>query len=126
MLISLFCIYYVSKKWCTIAAKFWLRNSKTNTKNKLSNLCTVRGHSTTTWTEFCHFLTPRTVLDSFYTLSVDKNRHFLTPSPPHLVHVVIECPLKWKILLRNIESVKHETFPILLYVYDLIIYFGCF
>ena len=32
----------------------------------------IRGHSTTTWTEFCHFL---------------------TPSPPHLVHVVIECPL---------------------------------
>ena len=32
-------------------------------------------------------------VDSFYTLSVDKNRHFLTPSPPHLVHVVIECPL---------------------------------
>ena len=23
-----------------------------------------------------------------------QNRHFLTPSPPHLVHVVIECPLR--------------------------------
>ena len=35
----------------------------------------IRGHSTTTWTEFCHFLThPR--VDSFYNLSVDKNRHF--------------------------------------------------
>ena len=31
-------------------------------------------------------------VDSFYTLSVDKNRHFLTPFPPHLVHIVIECP----------------------------------
>ena len=31
-------------------------------------------------------------MDSFYTLSLDKNRHFLTPSPPHLFHVVIECP----------------------------------
>ena len=31
----------------------------------------IGGHSTTTVTEFCHFLTP----------------------PPHLVHVVIECPL---------------------------------
>ena len=31
----------------------------------------IRGHSTTTWTEFCHFL---------------------TPSPPHLVHVVIQWP----------------------------------
>ena len=56
-------------------------------------LILVRGHSTTTWTEFCHFLTPPPCVDSFYTLSVDKNRHFLTPSPPHLVHVVIECPL---------------------------------
>ena len=27
-------------------------------------------------------------------LSVDKNRHFLTTSPPYFVHVVIECPLK--------------------------------
>ena len=52
-----------------------------------------RGHSTTWWTEFCHFLThPPNCRDSFYTLSVDKNRHFLTPSPPHLLHVVIECP----------------------------------
>ena len=47
----------------------------------------VRGHSTTTWTEFCHFFTPFPYVDSFYTLSVDKNGHFLTPSPPHLVHV---------------------------------------
>ena len=30
-------------------------------------------------------------VDSFYTLIVDKNRHFLTPSPPHLVHGDIEC-----------------------------------
>ena len=40
------------------------------------------GHSITTWTEFCHFLTPLPCVDSFYTLSVDKNRHFLTPSHP--------------------------------------------
>ena len=36
---------------------------------------------------------PPSCVDSFYTLSVDKKRHFLTPSPPHLVHVVIEWPL---------------------------------
>ena len=41
--------------------------------------------------QFCHFLTPTPCVDSFYTLSVDKNRHF-DPLPPHLVHVVIECP----------------------------------
>ena len=32
-------------------------------------------------------------MDSFYTLRVDKNKNFLTPSPPYLVHVVIEWPL---------------------------------
>ena len=51
----------------------------------------VRAHSTTTWTEFCHFLTPPPWVDSFYTLSVDKNRQI--SDPPHLVHVVIEWPL---------------------------------
>ena len=42
---------------------------------------------------FSIFDPPPPCVDSFHTLSVDKNRHFLTPSPPHLVHVVIECPL---------------------------------
>ena len=42
----------------------------------------VRGHSATTWTELCHFLPPPHLgVDSFYTLSVNKNRHFLTPFP---------------------------------------------
>ena len=34
------------------------------------------------------FLTSPLCMDSFYTLSVDKNRLFWPPSPPHLVHVV--------------------------------------
>ena len=38
-------------------------------------------------------LRPLCCVDSFFTLSVDKNRHFLTPFPPDLVHVVIECHL---------------------------------
>ena len=64
-------------------------------KNLLNALCVtvktrgdggrteVRGHSTTTWTEFCNFLTPPlpSCVDSFYTLSVDKKRHFFTPPP---------------------------------------------
>jgi len=37
-------------------------------------------------------IVPPPCVDTFYTLSVDKNRHFFTPSP-HLVHVVIEWPL---------------------------------
>ena len=40
-------------------------------------------------------------MESFYTLSVDKNRHFLTPSPPHIVHVVI----KWPLILNNQSSI---------------------
>ena len=41
---------------------------------------------------FAIFWLPYPCVDNFYTLSVDKNRHFLTPSPPHLVHLVIEWP----------------------------------
>ena len=74
---------------CLCRAQKKNRIYSTQTKSSI-----VRGHSTTTWTEFCHFLTPPpSCVDSFYTLSVDKNRYFLTPSP-HLVHVVIEWPLK--------------------------------
>ena len=38
----------------------------------------IRGHSKTTWSEFWKVFTP---MDSLYTLRVDKNRYFLTPSP---------------------------------------------
>ena len=43
---------------------------------------TIRGHSKITWTEFCFFSTPHPCVDSFYTLSMDKNRHFLNLLPP--------------------------------------------
>ena len=80
-----------------------------------------RGHSTTTWTEFCHFLTPPTpawtvfIPDLFYTLSVDINTKqiFFDPLPPHIVHVVIECPqirkdrkTKTRISIQVITSVS--------------------
>ena len=60
---------------------------------------TSRDHSTTMWTEFCHFLTPP-LRGQFYTLSVDKNKHFLTPSPPQPVHVIIECPLRMRSAIK--------------------------
>ena len=51
----------------------------------------LRGHSTTTWTKNFHFLPSPPCVDSFYTLSTDKNRYFLTPPPPpHLVYLEIE------------------------------------
>ena len=36
-------------------------------------------------------------VDSFYTLSMYKNKKILNPSPPHLVHVIIEWPLTERI-----------------------------
>ena len=50
-----------------------------------------RGHSRTTLTQFCHFWPPPPAWMVFYP-GCEKNRHFLTPT--HLVHVVIECPLR--------------------------------
>ena len=52
----------------------------------------VRGHSTTTWTEFCYFLTPPPLRGQFLYPECGQNQTFL-PTPPHLVHVVIEWPL---------------------------------
>ena len=44
---------------------------------KYTNKIHIRGHSTNTWTEFCHFLTlPSPLRGQFYTLSVDKKRKF--------------------------------------------------
>ena len=51
-----------------------------------------RGHSTTTWTDFCQsFNAPSPMLGQFLYPERGQNRHFLTPS--HLFHVVIEWPL---------------------------------
>ena len=61
----------------------------------------ARGHSTTTWTEFCHFLTlPPSLRGQFLYLERGQKQtifdSLLPPAPlppPHLVHVVIEWPL---------------------------------
>ena len=50
-----------------------------------------RGHSTTMWTEFCHFLTPRS--PAWTILYPGQKQTIFDPLPPHLVHLVIECPL---------------------------------
>ena len=47
----------------------------------------VRGHSTTTWP----FFDPPPSGQFFYPERGQKQT-FLDPLPPHLVHVVIECP----------------------------------
>ena len=52
----------------------------------------IRWHSTTTWTEICHFLAPPPAWTVFIPYRATKTDIF-DPLPPHLVHVVIECPL---------------------------------
>ena len=53
---------------------------------------TKGGHSTTTWTEFCHFFTPLPLCGQFLYPECGQKQTFF--DPPHLVHVVIECPLR--------------------------------
>ena len=54
-------------------------------KNYVDKILTIFDYlPTSTWT--------------FFTLNVDKKKHFLTTYPPHLVHVVFERPLCLKIL----------------------------
>jgi hypothetical protein len=87
--------------WCYYETSNWSYNFSYHQSVCAIGLClwalfdSLRGHSTTTWTEFCHLLTSHPpFVDSFYTLSVDKNIYFLTPSTHHLVHVVIEWFLR--------------------------------
>ena len=65
----------------------WFRNLLLDSLSKLGGIQQLRGQN------FANFLPLPSCVDSFYTLSVDKNRHFLTPSLLRLVHVVIEWPL---------------------------------
>ena len=52
----------------------------------------LRGHSTTTWTEFCHFLTPPLLRGQFLYSKRGQKQTFFDTLPSHLVHVVIEWP----------------------------------
>ena len=59
--------------------KFGKRN-KGPFKNYVDKILTIYDYlPTSTWT--------------FFTLNVDKKKHFLATYPPHLVHVVFERPL---------------------------------
>ena len=42
----------------------------------------IRGHSSTTWTELCHFLTPPLLRGQFLYPERGQKQIFLTPSPP--------------------------------------------
>ena len=68
----------------------------------------VWGHSITTLTWFCLFLTtylpPR---GHFFIVNVDQNWQFLTTYPPHLVHVFFERPL-----CRNFQDLSSKHISI--------------
>ena len=48
----------------------------------------VRGHSTTIWTDFCHFLIPLSLRGQFLCPEHEEKQTFFDPLTPHLVHVV--------------------------------------
>ena len=58
----------------------------------------VRGHSTTTWTEFYDFFSPPPPAWTVFIPLAWTKTDILDPLPPHLVHVVIEWPLSRKLL----------------------------
>ena len=65
----------------------------------------IRGHSTTTRTEFCYFLTPQSppsLRGQFLYPERGQKQTLFDPLPPHLVHVVIEWPLIW--LMHTMEE----------------------
>ena len=72
-------------------------------------ICTsTRGHTATTWTEICPFLTPFLRRQFLYPERGQKQT-FFDPFPPHLVHVVIECPLADQFFTRTAGPVSlHE------------------
>ena len=87
----------------------------------------IRGHSTTTWTEFCHFLTPPPPCGQFLYPEHGQKQTFFHPTPtPILSTQLLNDPL---LVLRKItiSVIKMTIFPhgekseifILPYVLDL-------
>ena len=68
----------------------WLQNTL---PYQISKHIYFRGHSTTTWIEFCHFLTPPPAWTVFIPWAWTKTDIFWPHPTTHLVHVVIEYPL---------------------------------
>ena len=94
---------------CTIDCITWL--IFVSWVRRLQCIIALWGLSTTTWTEFCHFWT---CVESFYTLSMDKKRHFLTPSLSSCPRCYWMAPIhihgffKWMLYLRQLRSVNLE------------------
>ena len=61
----------------------WMGHFLNKCKQKVETVQCITGHLTTTWTEFCHILTPipTPCMDSFYILRVEKTNIFWPPPP---------------------------------------------
>ena len=55
----------------------------------------LRGHSTTTWTKFCHFFTLPTLCGQFIYPEHGQKHTFFDPLPPHHVVASYSMLLKW-------------------------------
>ena len=69
-----------------------------------------RGHSTTMWTECCHFLTPHPLRGQFLYPERGQKQTFFDTLPPHSVHVVIEWPLNLLNLSMSVNCQICEIF----------------
>ena len=81
---------------------------KKSESNSLLFLFVVRGHSTTTWTEFWHFLTPLPLpcVDCFYALSVDKKKDIFWPPRSHwMAPKYSSSSLVGGFLLKNVSDI---------------------
>ena len=74
--VQFFQIYY--NKWCKMFALLSLQYCRYKFFKKSIK---VRGHSTTTWTEFCHFLTPP-LRGQFLYPKRGQKKTFFDPLPP--------------------------------------------
>ena len=52
----------------------------------------IRGHSTTTWTEFCNFLTPLPLRGQFLYPERGQKQIFFYPPPPLLSPQLLNAP----------------------------------
>ena len=99
------CFSYILDSSNSSSITFWTSQFGSSSRSNWtvnSNGILQKGHSITIWTKFYPILTPS--LSSwqkwtFYKLSILCHvpivDFFLTPFLPFLVHVVIECPLKY-------------------------------
>ena len=72
-------------------------SQRNQNKIALVKVSVIGGHSMTTWTQFCPFLTT----------NVDKNGDFLDHLSPLFVTVVIECPLAIEEEIYKMFNAKH-------------------